>query len=296
MNFSWLRLKYPFEDTFEEKRNTVFALSVSAGLILILLQPFGFSLAEQSLHFVILLLIGIISMGVNFLYFPEFFPAFFNENKWSVAKAILFLTYNFLIIGLWNHLYQVLFIEQNIFLISSGVQLFSSVIKTVAIGLVASGFLVLIRYNIRTRQHLQIAQELNESFTNGSASGKEVPPSICLLLENREITLDRNDLLSIRAEGNYIALNIREADKSHLFRATMKQVEEMLGEFPEFFRCHRSHMINLNAISFLKGNSQGLFAEVSDSPEKIPVARSKIKRLREAYQQKQHMGKQFITN
>lgn len=296
MNFSWLRLQYPLEDTFEEKRNTVFALSASAGLILIVLQPFGFSLAEQSLHFAILSLIGIISMGINFLYLPEFFPALFKENKWSVAKAILFLTYNFLIIGLWNHLYQVLFIEQNIFLISSGVQLLSSLIKTVAIGLVASGFLVLIRYNIRTRQHLQIAQELNESSINGSTSGIEGPHSVRLLLENKELILDRNDLLSIHAEGNYIALNIREADKSHLFRATMKQVEEMLVEFPEFFRCHRSHMVNLNAISFLKGNSQGLFAEVGDSSEKIPVARSKIKRLRDAYQQKQYTGKQFITN
>ncbi len=296
MNFSWLSLHYPFEETWEEKRNTVLPLSLSAGIILILLQPFGFSVTEHSLHLGALLLIGILTLGINFQYVPYFLPKLFNESKWSIAKALLFLTYNFLIIGLWNHIYQVIVIEENVFLIASGEQLLSSLLKLVAIGLAASGFLVLVRYNILTRRHLQIAQELNESsaIKNGKLT-LDGPDTIQFLLENQELVIDRNDLMWISAEGNYISLRTRREKQLPLFRATMKQVERSLLDYPEFFRCHRSHFINLNAISNLKGNSQGLFVQLNDYADKIPVARPKIKWLRDAFQQRSNAKRQFVT-
>ncbi len=286
MNFSWLSLRYSFEETFEEKRNTVLALSASAGLILILLQPFGFSFADQSLHFIVLLLIGALTMGINFFVLPTLLPTFFRESEWSIAKALLFLAFNFLNIGCWHHLYQVVFVEQNIFLISSPEQLVTGLSKTVAIGLVASGFLVLIRYNILTRKHLQIAQELNDH--SNQLPEKKIraqSATVQLLLEGQDICIDSKDLLWISAEGNYVSLKIRGESKGVLYRATMKQVEVALSGFPEFFRCHRSHVINLNVISSLKGNSQGLFVQVDDHPEKIPVARPNIKWLRNVLQQ-----------
>lgn len=297
MNFSWLNLQYPFEETYEEKRNTVLALSVSTGLILILLQPYGFSLTDQSLHFIVLILIGALTMSVNYFILPSVFPSFFEESHWSIAKAMLFLGFNFLNIGCWNHLYQVVFVEQNIFLISSTEQLWAGLSKTVAIGLVASGFLVLIRYNILTRRHLQIAQELNDNSRQELA--KEIPSgskTVLLLLDGQEMQIDRNDLLLISAEGNYVSLKVRGQIKSPLYRATIKQVEASLAGYPEFFRCHRSHVINLNVISSLKGNSQGLFVQVDNHAEKIPVARPKIKWLRNAIHQKSHFRKQFVTN
>lgn len=289
-------LEYPFEDTFEEKRSTILALSASTGMILILLQPFGFSLADQSLHFIVLVLIGAFTMSVNFFILPDLFPAFFRGQHWDIAKALAFLGYNFLIIGFWHHLYQVIFVEQNIFLISSAEQLLAGLSKTFAVGLVASGFLVLIRYNILTRRHLQIAQELNETSNLEWEGETHDRKSIQLLLEGQEMQIDRNNLLWISAEGNYVSLKIKGEPKNPLYRATMKQVEASLTGFPEFFRCHRSHMINLNVISSLKGNSQGLFVQVENHPEKIPVARPKIKWLRNEFRQMTGRRKHFVTN
>ncbi|MDW3196544.1 MAG: LytTR family DNA-binding domain-containing protein [Cytophagales bacterium] len=296
MNFSWLNLQYPFEETFEEKRNTILILSASAGLVLILLQPFGFSITDQSFQFLAVIVIGAITMGVNFIVLPTLFPTLFKDSHWSIVKALIFLSYNFLIIGFWYHLYQVVFVEENIFLMASPEQLVSGISKVVAIGLVASGFLVLIRYNILTRRHLQIAQELNDWSREIVEQPHKLGNSsaVRLALEGKEILLNSDDLLWISAEGNYISLKVRGQSKNLLYRATMKQMEAALVEFPAFFRCHRSFVINLKAISSLKGNSQGLFVHIDKQPEKIPVARPKIKWLKSALNE--YASCQFVTN
>ncbi len=284
MNFSWLSYHYPFEETLAEKRDTILSLSASASIVLVLLQPFGFSPVAKGFYLLALLVTGTITLFINYVGFPHLFPALFNESRWTIAKALIFLTYNFLIIGLWSHICQVIFVEENIFLISSGEQLYSSLSKTVAVMFVASAFYILIRYNILTRKHLQIAQELNQVQQTSAERPTNSPESelMKLNLENKEVELAPNDLLYIRAEGNYIALQMKSQSNAPLFRTTMTQIEEALTSFPEFFRCHRSFIVNLNAIASLKGNSQGLFISVNDSTERIPVARPKIKHLRKA--------------
>ncbi len=291
MNLTWLRSDYPFEETFIEKRDTILWLSISANLILVLLQPFGFSLAAQTLHFLGFLIIGLLSFSINYFGFPYFFPAFFEESKWSISKAFLFLFYNFLLIGLWNHIYQVIFIENNIFLISSGAQLAVSLFKTVIIGFAASVFLILIRYNFLTRRHLQISQELNLNREGqfGLLQNSQEGESVELRLEDDTIVIVNSDLKYISAEGNYVALHFKNEEKTapQLYRATMKQVEEQLKSLPEFFRCHRSFIINLHAIESSRGNSQGLFIKMDRDDHKIPVARPKIKLLRHCLKQNQ---------
>lgn len=299
MNLTWLQASYPFEKTNGEKRDTILTLSILGSLVLILLQPFGYLAADQILHFIAVFIIGVLAATVNYFGLPYFFPDIFDEKRWSVLKAFIFLSYNFLIIGLWNHIYTVLFIKQNIFLISSAPELTESLLKTMIIGLTAAAFLILFRYNLFAKRHLQISQELNLSRSVNSKPEHILNEEaiIELLLEGSVINVKRSELTYISAEGNYIALHFRNRGKnvSPLYRATMKQVEEQVHDFPEFFRCHRSFIINLNMIESSLGNSQGLFIKVDDANEEIPVARPNIKRLRQLLVQSPRTKKQLVT-
>lgn len=285
MRSSWLKARYPFEKTTSEKRDTILTLSLFGGLILVILQPFGFSVVDQTQHFLAYFIIGSITAGINYYWMPGLFPSFFEEKEWTIGKALVFLSYNFLSIGLWNHLYDVWFIQRNIFLMASAPQLFESLLKIMVIGLAASLFLILFRYNLLARRHLELSQALNQNLDSRKklANESREAASIELLLENNLVKVNRHELTYIRAEGNYIALHFKQEAKATppLYRATMKQVEEQLLDFPEFFRCHRSFIINLNTIASSQGNSQGLFIKVNGADEKIPVARPKIKLLRQ---------------
>lgn len=284
IRLTFLKASYPFEQSPAEKRNTIFTMAVVGSLLLFVLQPYGYRIADQVQHFLALFLIGVLSAAINYFSLPELFPRLFDEKKWSVIRAFLFLAFNFLTIGLWSHLYGVLFIKQNIFLMASGPELLESLVKIMVIGLTAAAFFILFRYNIMARRHLQISQELNLNRPGTIEGGvTDQSPELTLLLEGRAVRVHRHTLTHVSAEGNYIALHLKHEDKatSTLYRATLKEIEEQLETYAEFFRCHRSFIINLNAIESTQGNSQGLFVRIDEEGRRVPVARPRIKELRE---------------
>ena len=289
MNWAWLKTEYPFEKTTKEKSHTIVYILIFTSLLLLLLQPFGFTPTNRLSYFLGFLIVAFLSLSINYFGFPYFFPAFFEESRWSISKGILFLFYNFLLIGLWHYIFNGLFNTKNIFFNQSWVEFIEVLLKTLGIGFVAAVFLILNRYNFLARKHLQISQELNQQLQVqlGLSGTPNEGIIIELLLENNRITFHRNDLKYVSAEGNYIALHFRNREKKspRLFRATMKQINDALLGFPEFFRCHRSFIINLNAIESSKGNSQGLFIKIYGETENIPVARPKIKPFRDKLQQ-----------
>lgn len=284
MNWKWLKIEYPFEQTLQEKRNVILSVSIFASLIVVILQPFGFSITDQFLTFFCFLSMAILTLSINYFSFPYFFPAVFKETRWTISKAFLFLMYNFIIIGFYNHILNVLVFKKNIFFFHSGTDLGIILFRTIAVGSVAAFFLILIKYNFLARKHLQISQDLNGKFKAqlGIKLASKNNSDIEIYLENSMISFRRDNLKYISAEGNYITLHFKNNEKKMptLFRTTLKQVESSLQDFPTFFKCHRSFIINLNAVESSIGNSQGLSVKLIDEDFKIPVARPKIKLLK----------------
>ena len=283
MNWNWLQTAYPFENTFLEKRNTILTISLFASLVVILLQPYGFTPMDRIYHFMAFMAISIITFTINYFGLPYFFPSFFEESRWSITKAFLFLTYNFLLIGLWNHIINALIVNNDIEALVSGNELINWLLKNLAIGIVSAGFLILFRYNVLARKYLQISQELNEQFQKQL---KFQEPNnndpVVLTLEKKEFVFNKNEILFISAEGNYVAIHCTKGQtvSKKLFRNTISQMESMLQDHSQFFRCHRSYLVNLNTIKATQGNSQGLFIRMDNGTVKIPVARSKVKLLK----------------
>ena len=282
---TFLEAAYPFEHTAMEKWNTILSTSFFLSLILFLLQPFGFVPMARLQLCAGYLVIGLLILQVNYFSIPRFFPALFEDSAWSVSRAFLFLAYNFLLIGFWNHIFNALWVKNDPALLVSGIELAITITKTLAIGSIASCFLILIRYNFITRKHLQVSQDLNQHLKTQLVFARQPIDETELIeleLENKSIAVPRNKLRYISSEGNYLAFHFEGEKKilPQLFRGRIKWMEEALMDYPEFFRCHRSFIVNLKFIESTRGNSQGLSIMLCDGNDRLPVSRSNIKQLK----------------
>lgn len=281
---AWINTPYPFEQTAGDKWKTILSVSLFLCLFLILVQPFGFSPLERLKLLVGYSVIGSLTLIINYFGIPRLFPTYFDDDDWSVLKAFLFFGYTFLIIGLWNHIYLTLVIRHDLRLLVSGVEIANTLSKMLLIGFIASGFLILFRYNILARKHLEHSQDLNDDLqkrlqTQTPSTNKE---TILLPLNEKTKSVSRQDLMLISSEGNYLGIYLKsKTDRPPvLYRGRIREAEESTNHYPEFFRCHRSYIVNLRYVKSAHGNTQGLFITLENGDHKIPVARPKIKEFK----------------
>lgn len=79
-----------------------------------------------------------------------------------------------------------------------------------------------------------------------------------------------NDISHLQADSNYTWVHLAN-QKKHLIAKTLKDMEGMLA-FPQYFRAHKSYLVNLNHVDrYIRG--QGGYLVLRDNTQ-IPVARS----------------------
>jgi len=100
---------------------------------------------------------------------------------------------------------------------------------------------------------------------------------------NESVTLEISDLLYIEAVGNYVKVcQLQENDvHTHMIRATMKQMEDALQNYPMIVRCHRAFMVNLGQVEQISSNSRAMQLIMRHSHDAIPVSRSNVNKLKE---------------
>jgi two-component system LytT family response regulator len=79
-----------------------------------------------------------------------------------------------------------------------------------------------------------------------------------------------NDITYLHAESNYTWVHLT-SQKKYLITKTLKDMEEML-DFPQYFRPHKSYLVNLNHVDrYIRG--QGGYMVMKDHVQ-VPVARA----------------------
>lgn len=68
-----------------------------------------------------------------------------------------------------------------------------------------------------------------------------------------------------------------------LIRHRLKAIEQQLTE-AIFFRCHNRYVVNTKRITNVTGNARGLFLELENSAEIIPVSRSRVKAFKAVFE------------
>ena len=101
---------------------------------------------------------------------------------------------------------------------------------------------------------------------------------------NESVTLQISHLLYVEAVGNYMkVVHLRDGQvRTDMLRATMKQMEETLQDYPMIVRCHRAFLVNLGQVEQIvshSGSTQLLIRQCHDS---LPVSRSNMAQVKAA--------------
>jgi DNA-binding LytR/AlgR family response regulator len=101
---------------------------------------------------------------------------------------------------------------------------------------------------------------------------------------NESVTLQISHLLYIEAVGNYMKVSYlhNEQIRTDMLRATMKQMEVTLQDYPMIVRCHRAFLVNLGQVERIVSHSGSIQLLIKHCHESLPVSRSNMSQVKAA--------------
>lgn len=220
-------------------------------------------------------LVTFISMVILNVLVPKLIPGFFQEEKWTVGKELLWTMVHISIIGLANFLFFSFYAGGNF---SWGVLLWFQGV-TLAVGAIPSTMVILWKESQARRKFESGAGEMNKNLPaeQFDRSNEPIQKSIEIPSQTADENLNirPNDLFYVKAADNYIEVYFQSdgAFSRRILRNTLKAVEQALESYPNFFRCHKSYLVNLAQVHHLSGNAQGYKLHLHHMDEPIPVSR-----------------------
>lgn len=94
--------------------------------------------------------------------------------------------------------------------------------------------------------------------------------------QNKELSLDIQELLLVEAQDNYCKIYYLENNevKKAMFRLSLKKMHDQLLHMDTIIRCHRSYIINKSKVEKISGKSQNYKLIIFGISKNIPVSRS----------------------
>ena len=136
-------------------------------------------------------------------------------------------------------------------------------------------------------EKLQKMQEPEQASQHPMEQPSEKPLQQELTLTgttNESVTLQISHLLFIEAVGNYVKVcHLRDGQvRTDMLRATMKQMEETLQDYPMIVRCHRAFLVNLGQVEQIVSHSGSTQLFIKHCHESLPVSRSNMAQVKAA--------------
>jgi len=287
----WLNAPFPFYLN-DDRKNFLLVTVLSAFVTLFLYlfkteSEFSFANGLEWLH-------GLITFGAllfNLLVLPRIFPALMDPTTWTVKKYIFFNVWHLVLIWAIATVFEKMFFCP---FDMGWITVMRHTIVQVAIkGIIPIALCTLflkaqllqqsLREAIRTNQELQKIQVLKREAKEAIKTASQ----ITLYSDTSEsLTFNLPDLLFIEADDNYSTVMWKENGtlQKKLLRVNLKNLESQLDN-SFTLRCHRSYIVNVNAISAISGNTNGYKLKINGSDFSIPVSRPKGKEIMEKISQ-----------
>ncbi|MBT8185081.1 MAG: LytTR family transcriptional regulator [Eudoraea sp.] len=242
--------------------------SVFITFFLYIFQPFGIATLESDKFLICLGFGGMTFLGT--LVYELMVRTLLGLNrkpvKWTFGKWILNMLGIIFSISLANFLFIRLlifgFIEWNLFP--------SMIYGTFMVGIipvVVYGFWFL---NRNESKYQSISDEINQNYRSPAEQRPGNTPSI--------FDIPMHQIRYIEAMQNYSRIgfiNARGELDIRTERITLKQILEEMSE-TSIVKCHRSFLVNKEAIIATSGNAQGLLLQLADCDKEVPVSRSLV--------------------
>ena len=304
----WLTRPYPFDGKWTDHLRNAGWGALFVFVFLTVFQPFGLRAPEGKFweavqifsYFGLLTAVALLFMGSVMMALPSYF----NEEKWTVGREVLVNFFGVMFIGtanmvlghyLWNQTWSwaaFWYWQWVTFLVGIG-PIFSTIYwkqKKLSRRHLVGAEKLNTQLNIQNHQSADNQEQL--SLSGAVPSTEQMGTQIVLFGDNQgeQLSIDLSALIYLEASDNYVRIFFQKNDalEKTLFRSTLKKMEAQLAEHPQFFRCHRTYLVNLDRVKKVSGNAQGYKLHLLGTDMPIPVSRS----LNSAVMQKigrQHM-------
>ena len=240
-------------------------------LFLLVFEPFGVYTPEHKMNYFFICVLHALSPAlIVYAYFNILYH--FNAGKnWNLLTEYRHVLLMLLIIGVASFLMRDL-IYQNA--LNWSIHYFLVEIRNC---LVCGIFFYFI---LRLAGFYYLSKKGDSFVFQFSPLKAEVPASRIIQTQVRQddFSLDINHLLFARAEGNYIQLTTidNEQVNTELKRISLTRFESQLSAYPQFFRCHRTSLVNILHIDKVSGNSQGYLLAFHNTASTVPVSRAQL--------------------
>lgn len=277
----------------DDRKNTVLILAISLFVVAFLHVYRPYFQHHTALTLPQKFLFGGVTFVIlffNIVILPKVFPKAFDPLAWTIGKHAWLTLLHLVIIGLVSAAIDELYIcpEKNIWENIKGAN-----IQVALTGIIPVTIIFLFLKTNMLQQNLKGALEANGELEKIKSLKKEVPvkngvnTSLTLYSDTSEtLSFHLPDLLFIEADDNYSTIVWKNGQgiQKKLLRANLKSIE---GQINNSFaiRCHRSYIVNVNAISNITGNTNGYKLQILDTDVFIPVSRPKGKEVIEKIQQ-----------
>lgn len=268
----FLAKPFPVNESMSGKFKTISIVSIFVTVFLYVFEPFGMNAVKEN-KFLICWGFGAMCILAYLIYeygIARLLGIYKWKRKYTFGKFILDLILLMLCISLANFIYARLIFFGDI----KWEHFPQMIFGTFAVGIfptIVIGGMALLR---QERKYKFIANELNNKppIAQNDDTDKD--------LEIFDISYKQ--IKYVEALQNYVRIGYvnREGqfrEKSE--RATLKSVLEILNH-DAIVKCHRSYLVNKNAIISTDGNAQGLLLSLSNCDKQIPVSRSMVKAFR----------------
>jgi len=273
----YIRQPYPL---FENRWRIILSISLFVSLFILIFQPFGISNYTGEFKPLFEAAYGIVTfivLIIDLFLFPLFLDEWFDSQKWTVFKQMIWQVWILFSIGLGNFLYSSLFLR-----FTDGLNAFLTFqFYTLVVGIIPILIITILHQNSLLSKNLKLAGEMNADLLSEELLSPD--EKVRIMAENNKDKLEINlsDFSYLSSTGNYVQVYflVNNELRNVLLRNTLKHIEEQVRQSPSIIKCHRAFLVNKDKIIRVKGNSQGLRLILKDTMEEIPVSRNYSKSL-----------------
>ncbi len=224
------------------------------------------------------------------IYLPFIYPSFFQSNKWSLKRFIIWFCLPFFTVILFSfffdfYSYKFEYTIENVFSYFFHFQFLVDAFMLIPI--LFFFFSTYSKSNLKKTEETPISllvKQIPKDYSDASIAEivEPVKNSTILLFTDKngkkELQITFEQLYYIASADNYVDIFYKNEEGkliSLTLRNTLKTIEEHYIHMEGFFRCHKAFIVNCQKVKAIKGNAKGYFLILEDVNDKIPVSRNK---------------------
>ena len=279
----------------KERRETIIVRLVSVGfsvLALAVFKPFGLGAWQRQAYFH-LLAIGVLGMGVCMLtecilkYVVRMPRSTSQGVGYIIRRNLWFQLINTPLESLMICLYRHFFLSGRVVGNRLSWGNFFETLVIIAFCSFAIGLYW--RFKFRSRYlaaELEEARLLNEQLQKMQTMMDKAQSSSMVMLTgttSETVALPISDLLYIESVGNYVKIYWLCDGKvrTDMLRATSRQMEDELCDYPMIVRCHRAFLVNFTQVEQVVSKSGSMQLLIKYSHDILPVSRSNMSHVKD---------------